>query len=110
MKIFALTCLLFFSVSTPGVLANMNPKCPVQALGETTEDCPWADIARILSQPEITSPEAVVKKLQEISPALFQGMVEDRSLDILKNLWGMTQNYDELAKGEIGIGSFPVLQ
>ena len=74
--------------------------CPDTANGETQEDCPWAGIARGLSELAQTK-RLTAEDLKQASPSLFQQITRDAEETSLKALWGTSINYDEFAKGVI---------
>ena len=70
-------------------------ECPIFTLGETTDDCPWADITRSLITSQKTGAEFA--KL----PGIIKQLEKDRNQTFLKTLWGESINYDEGAKAII---------
>ncbi|MGK5086658.1 hypothetical protein WDW86_03805 [Bdellovibrionota bacterium FG-2] len=62
--------------------------CPDPVAAETLQDCPWAEIARDFSS------------FEKAAPGLVNQIKAD-STSPLRNLWGQSINYDELAKGVI---------
>lgn len=74
--------------------------CPDTARGETQEDCPWAGIARALSQQAQTR-RLTPADLEQASPSLSKQIAHDSREIALKALWGKSINYDELANAII---------
>ena len=70
-------------------------ECPIFTLGETIEDCPWADITRALSHTQNIAAE--FSKL----PGVVKELDKDKGEKFLKTLWGDSINYDEGAKAII---------
>jgi hypothetical protein len=73
-------------------------QCPDTSQGETAQDCPWAGIARTLGE-QIDAHEKV--DLKKYAPTLVQQLKSDSKQKDLKELWGESINFDELAKGII---------
>jgi hypothetical protein len=74
------------------VPAWAKPKCPDRALGQTAEDCPWATIAGRWNGS---------KTLKADASGIHDQIAEDAKVPTLKQLWGKSINFDELAKSEI---------
>ena len=71
--------------------------CPDLASGETTLDCPWAEIAREATAAGAQAPNVISKR----APEILAQLNKDRKESSLKVLWGKSINYDELVKGLI---------
>lgn len=78
----------------------LSSDCPKTDLGETMDDCPWAEITRSLKT-AISEKEDLKKELKKKSPELFAQLVSDSKQKFIKGLWGKSQNYDEMMKAEI---------
>jgi len=87
----------------------MNPllaqaaTCPDTTQGEIAEDCPWAGVARELSQTARTSQDGKDLRLilESQLPELSFQLKEDSYRNSLKELWGQSNNFDEHANGMI---------
>jgi len=74
--------------------------CPQVELGEAPEDCPWADIARLLIE-ENTQHRPLLPILRTQASSIMGQIAQDRLNPLLQPLWGQSINYDEYAKGVI---------
>jgi len=94
--------LLLLTVSTA------HADCPIEAEGETSLDCPWAEIARQAATiiksdptPETSAPK-IEGLLQATAPDFLKRLKHEGALSRnVKKLWGLSINYDENAKGTI---------
>jgi hypothetical protein len=68
--------------------------CPDPSLGETSEDCPFAEIAR-------TEQAGGKFDLKHSDPLLYGQLLQDAQHSGMKSLWGQSSNFDELAKATI---------
>jgi hypothetical protein len=101
----ALGLVLGFSValraraeSKPGT----PPPCPDTASGESTEDCPWAGVARqLMAEADAGSDRQVGARLKQLLPQLDEAIHQDSLRKSWRYLWGRSINYDEHAKGVI---------
>jgi hypothetical protein len=76
--------------------------CPDSAQGETQNDCPWANVARLLiAKADSRGTKQVAKLLREELPELDRALQSDSRRLAWKNLWGRSINFDELAGGII---------
>jgi hypothetical protein len=78
--------------------------CPLTTLGEVSEDCPWAAVARDLIKTAESAQEkepAVQKRLEEDLPILMSRFQADRERSDWLKLWGQSLDFDELAHGVI---------
>lgn len=99
MRILLLVFLLASGVLVSGVLADSQAgTCPDTAQAETQEDCPWAGIARTLSE---RAEQGGVLDLKTAAPELCSQIRRDSRNATFKSLWGESINFDELAKGII---------
>jgi len=74
--------------------------CPDEAAGEKPEDCPWAGVARtLIATSEAGNP--VTPMLEKLLPRLAAQIKADGQKSDLKDLWGLSINFDENAKGII---------
>jgi hypothetical protein len=90
MKLWLLPLFFLASHAVSQGASTQDATCPNTTLGETQEDCPWAEISR-------TSPFDLKKE----DPTLATQITTDGERHQLKNLWGQSINYDELAHGII---------
>ena len=74
--------------------------CPDRAAGETDQDCPWAGVARTLIA-EARAGHAIGDQLAALLPKLDRDLKADAGRTGLKDVWGMSINFDEIAKSEI---------
>lgn len=95
-KIFIILGLMVTS-SSPALAAN----CPDSSLAETQEDCPWAGIARALSEQGKLGAIDLIAALKDSAPELAAEISRDSHATQYKTLWGKSINFDELAKGII---------
>jgi hypothetical protein len=72
--------------------------CPDTTQGETTQDCPWAGMTRTLGE-RIDAHEPL--DFNRVAPEIAKQLEKDSGEKELKNLWGKSINFDELAKGII---------
>lgn len=80
--------------------ASIEPICPEARLGETPQDCPWAGVARALTQ--AAKEDRPLRPLLEKSvPDLVRQIESDSHAQQLKDIWGQSINYDENAKAII---------
>ena len=93
-------CLLFSLA--PGLVAFECPKkpSPGAAIAETGLDCPWAGAARLLSE-AADKKEAQGPILSAYAPGILKQLAADKAAPALKQLWGESINFDELANGVI---------
>lgn len=82
------------TASLPGALAG---GCPDPSLGETPEDCPWAEIGRALAG-AATRGRPVLPVLRTMLPALYSKLVSDSQRGSWLALWGRSINFDEGAR------------
>lgn len=80
----------------PGTIAS----CPDIALAEKEEDCPWAKVARTMIV-AADNGHPVVPILKESTPQLVKQIEQDAKNPAFRQLWGMSINFDEFAKGVI---------
>jgi len=90
----------FLLVIASGALASAST-CPDTTQGETAQDCPWADISRQLSASGTTDLQKLGKVLKSRSKPLYEEIKSERSSEAWHSLWGMSINFDELARGQI---------
>jgi hypothetical protein len=83
-----------------GYDAKTTATCPDSTLKETKQDCPWAGIARELTQ-RATQKTLTVDDFRALAPQIAAQLKADSSKTDLKALWGESINYDELAHGVI---------
>lgn len=91
-------CLLgsAFAVPTPVDILQ----CPDVTKAETSEDCPWASVSRILAT-DLRTSVSTEEMIASLLPQLDRQLKIDAQLDGYKNLWGQSLNYDEYAQSEI---------
>lgn len=92
--------LLSSSLFVSPSLADLSIDCPKVDSGETSEDCPYAGVARLLIEEGKTG-ESVLPKLTELLPSIVSQLDVNSNNEIYKSAWGESINYDELAKGII---------
>ena len=80
--------------------AQATATCPDSSLKETKQDCPWAGIARELTQ-RATQKTLTADDFRAAAPQIAAQLKADSSKTDLKALWGESINYDELAHGVI---------
>ena len=95
MRISSLALPIIIMMVLFGSPARAALECPIFTLGETIEDCPWADITRALSHTQNIAAEFA--KL----PGVTKELEKDHGEKFLKTLWGDSINYDEGAKAII---------
>jgi len=74
--------------------------CPQVELGESEEDCPWAEVARELEKLQ-SNPKKMDELFIERLPDLRRSIRRDAKAGNLLSLWGKSLNYDENAKADI---------
>ena len=94
-------CLVLTSSFTLALQVEASATCPDQALRETVQDCPWAGIARTLTQKAAAQKTLTTQDFQAEAPEIASQLKADSKKTELKALWGESINYDELAKGTI---------
>ena len=74
-------------------------QCPVAALHETAQDCPWAEASRATQGK--TDATELRKILDQDAPGFIQEIDRDAESRALLSLWGLSSNVDEsnLANG-----------
>ncbi len=103
----ALPFLVFLSAAAVALECPRKGAPSGAAAVETSEDCPWAGIARVLVE-KADRKEDLAPVLTAHAPGLLRQLDADRASAALQ-LWGESINYDELARGVIvnpGILSF----
>jgi hypothetical protein len=76
--------------------AKLEPYvCPDLSAGETQNDCPWAAVTRNLIA---DSSQAVMPRLERMLPEFHAQVLADSKKTALKELWGQSFNFDEIAK------------
>lgn len=78
---------------------KVHAQCPVAALHETAQDCPWAEAARATQGK--TDATELRKILDQDAPGFMQEIDRDADSPHLLSLWGLSSNVDEsnLANG-----------
>ncbi len=71
--------------------------CPDTTLNESTTDCPWAEMARQISDEKKSCDEV----FKNSAPAIVEQLKKDSLAKDLLNLWGQAKNFDEGAKAVI---------
>jgi hypothetical protein len=91
------TILFFLLLSTSGPAMAEPFVCPDLSIGETQEDCPWAGLARELIA-TTGGGTSVMTKIQRSLPALYANVQSDSSNRAMKDFWGESLNFDEVAR------------
>ncbi|EQC45548.1 hypothetical protein [Bacteriovorax sp. Seq25_V] len=99
-NVFALIFSIVLSLGGLAEAKDVLSGCPNKALGETSEDCPWASISRFLDQ-VASEGKNLEDTLRAKAPALVEQIEIDSRNEVLKSLWGRALNFDQSAKGQI---------
>lgn len=71
--------------------------CPDTILKETLDDCPWAEVTRLIDQEN----KNCVKIFKKNIPFIFKQFNLDKKTDTFISLWGEAKNFDDNAKAQI---------